>query len=189
MATKESNETREQNMETLRNLESQLKSLSASSGVDELKREVDFYKLALSRGSMAKKACGLIEIRRELGDSPEIVKIEESMVELDQGNRSKKSKIIRRTMYTILALANLMFLGKYTEFKDPSAIGFYSLVTFWTSLFALGNSVSDYLIGDRDDRRAKEKYEENMQTLIKIMDHYGVSPDGFTLTKKFKEKK
>ena len=82
----------------------------------------------------------------------------------------------------------ILCLSKYTEFKDLPAIGFYLLVTFWAPIYALVNSLADCLRHDRDERRAKEKYEENMQTLIKIMDYYGVSPDEFILTKKFKEK-
>ena len=170
--------------EALTQMKEQLKIVSSKSGVDALQRKVDFYKLASSRGSMAKKACDLIEIRKELGDSPEITAIEESILDVNKVKSSRRLELIRRTIYVILAYANLIFLGKYTEVKNSSAIDFYSLITFWCPIIALCNPFFD----DIKQSDVEDKYEENMKSLIKAMKSKGVSPDGFALTKKFKEK-
>ena len=175
--------------ESLKQRQNLLETKSLETGAVDLQRQVDIYKLALSFDPMVKYAQGVIEIREELGDSPEITAIEESILDINKVKRSKRSELIRRTIFSTLALANITFLGKYAEFKNFSAIWVYSFITFWAPIYALGNSLVDCLRHDRDERRANDKYNENMRTLIKIMDHYGVSPDGFTLTKRFKEQK
>ena len=76
--------------------EKKLKNISAQSGVDDLKRQVAIYKLALSCSSMAKSARDVIEIRKELGDSPEIASVEESMVEVSE------NKCFKYTMWLII---------------------------------------------------------------------------------------